>query len=750
MSAILSSNDKLSDGHYTVVKELGVGGMGVVYQCRDEFLERDVAIKMLLPELVNNPKNLEVFKQEAKLAAQLEHPNIVTVYDIGVEKRGSKQHYFVAMEYLPGGNLGNQTAIGALPVEHAINWMKQLANGLHYAHKMNVVHQDVKADNIFINKDGDLKIGDFGLARLMENKVFINPSTKGMGTPAYMSPELCRGEQQDHRSDIYSLGVLFFEMATGQLPYRAEGMIEMAMKHTTAPIPSARRLNPLVPSLVDKLIRKMMEKSPDDRFQSLEAIIGVLDELIFELRVKRMGIKIDAKREDSKELLALKEREVLEKAKEESKSAEKVKPAKSDKPKKISVDTQNVEKGRSVQESNVKQTRSTSKEKETKLSRKIPLAELEAVGIKLPQEVGPIRKPTKDIAKELARVSQAKMPALAGLDPLVEKQWEYQTKGPIGWRSKPVLSSGNSSVYIGATDFKLYKLSIGSGDELWQYNSGAPILSSPAVDGDRVYIANNDGLLACLKAENGETVWERDLESGVVSTPVVNNGSIIAATKGGRVCCLNARTGNGNWAYDSDSVAVSGPSFFGKELFFGTRDKNVYCLDLKTGKKKWKAFIDGSIVSTPAVSVDSLYVGTQDGAFYALDVESGEPLWDYYTDKSILSSPVISFTSVVFTSLDKWIYCCEKYDGRLRWKSPLKGRVQADLAVVDKNVVTVTREGWMQSFSMNDGQVSWVKNFGTRLESTPLFLASGLILATIDGKVTFFSYDQIPDLPKSA
>src|SRR5579885_1286928 len=220
-TAIFNRNDKLEDGHYTVLKELGVGGMGVVYHCRDEFLQRDVAIKMLLPELMTDLKNVEVFTEEARLAAKMDHPNIVTVYDIGVEQRQGKKHHFLAMEYLPGGNLALRTQTGALPIEHALNWMKQLANGLNFAHRKGVVHQDIKADNIFITTEGDLKIGDFGLARLMANKVYINPSTKGMGTPAYMSPELCRGEPQDQRSDMYSLGVLFFEMVTGQLPYRA-------------------------------------------------------------------------------------------------------------------------------------------------------------------------------------------------------------------------------------------------------------------------------------------------------------------------------------------------------------------------------------------------------------------------------------------------------------------------------------------------------------------------------------------------
>jgi serine/threonine protein kinase/outer membrane protein assembly factor BamB len=287
---MFSRGDKLESGHYTIIKEIGVGGMGVVYHCRDEQLLRDVAVKMLLPELMADKSNLEVFRQEARLAAQLEHPNVVTVYDIGVEERQKKIHHYVCMEYLPGGNLANRVISGPLAVEHCLNWMKQLASGLTYAHKRGVVHQDIKADNIFITNEGDLKIGDFGLARLLVGRVHYNAQNKGMGTPAYMSPELCRGEPQDHRSDIYSLGVLFFEMATGQLPFRARGMIEMATKHSSAPIPSAKRINPLIPEILDKVIRRMMAKTPEERYSSMSEVLTILDDLIFELRVARLGL----------------------------------------------------------------------------------------------------------------------------------------------------------------------------------------------------------------------------------------------------------------------------------------------------------------------------------------------------------------------------------------------------------------------------------------------------------------------------
>ncbi|MBK9143227.1 MAG: PQQ-binding-like beta-propeller repeat protein [Candidatus Melainabacteria bacterium] len=703
MSAILSRNDRLGGGHYTVIKELGVGGMGVVYHCRDEFLQRDVAIKMLLPELLKNPRNLEVFTQEARLAAHLEHPNIVTVYDIGVEDRENKSHHFVAMEYLPGGNLGSQTAAGALPVEHALNWMKQLANGLYFAHKKNVIHQDIKADNIFITTEGDLKIGDFGLARLMENKVFINPSTKGMGTPAYMSPELCRGEQQDHRSDIYSLGVLFFEMATGQLPYRAEGMIEMAMKHTTAPIPSVRRINSQVPAVIDKMIRRMMEKLPEDRFQSLAEVIKILDDLIFELRVARMGLK----------------EEQTQKSREDRKPEPEKTPEK--KPE---------------------------RKPENKPDKKTQDERMKAAGIKLPEQVGPIRQPTVDIekhgkhAKDLRspRISAGAVPVLEGLNPLLTERWRFATGGPVGWESMPILSESDHKVLIASTDGLLYKLEPEDGSLIWSSDLGDSIMGSPVVRGNHLFAASAEGILHQVEASTGAHGWKRDLEGSVVSSPAVWGQKVLVATKEGRLCCLDAETGEGLWAYDSGHAVVGGLSIYGNLVFFGNRGKRVICLDLRTGRKVWRAKVDGPVVTSPAVSVDSLYVGTQKGTFYAIDVESGQTLWEYPTSQGIIAGAQIIFTSVIFCSQDKWLYCCEKYDGSLKWKAAVKGRVQASLASAAKTVIAVSKEGWMQAFDIHIGQLRWQKNFATRLESRPLVLSDGMIVASVDGLVTYYSF----------
>ncbi len=777
MTAIFATNDKLEDGHYTVLKELGVGGMGVVYHCRDEFLQRDVAIKMLLPELMTDSKNVEVFTEEARLAARMEHPNLVTVYDIGVEVRQDMAHHFVAMEYLPGGNLANRTQGAALAVEHALNWMKQLANGLSFAHRKGVVHQDVKADNIFITTEGDLKIGDFGLARLMANKVYINPSTKGMGTPAYMSPELCRGEQQDQRSDIYSLGILFFEMVTGQLPYRANGMIEMAMKHTTAPIPSVRRLNPEVPDVLDRLIRRMMEKSPTDRYQSLPDVLKILDDLIFDLRVARMGLGLSSKRTSQKietietdsqaERPSLPDRAAPVWPKPPVPQTQEPPPPVVPPPAVSKPPPPPKQKTR-VFESDPAAEKPTSPPKPAPPAAskaKTPKApqnpfddrpfishtRIEAAGIKPLEPVGPARQPSQPVSKlEAPRISAYSIPVVDGLNPLLTEIWTFKAKGPIGWNSHPVFAHDDeNSIYVAAADGSLYKLDRETGDLIWCFESNAMILASPLLRGKDLILTTCGGEVIKVDQASGQSVWRVKLGERIVSTPATNGTGLVVGTMDGGVHCLDITDGGKIWGGNLRSPIVCNPSVYGDVVFLSTRGGKVYSLQTNNGKVRWSAELDGPVVSTPATSADSLYVGTQANSLYALDIESGQSIWEYQAGRGIISGAVIVFTSVVFSSQDKWLYSCEKYDGRLRWKAAVKGNVQAALCTAAQSVIAVSKEGWMQGFDSETGALKWQKNFGGNLEAQPLILKDGLVIASVEGSVSFFKFG-IERLKKSA
>jgi serine/threonine-protein kinase len=245
--------------------------MGIVYKARDTVLDRVVAYKVLPDALKENPQALKNFLREAKSAAQLNHPNIVTVYDAG-EQDG---RYYIAMEYVDGTTLKEilrrrrVIATGGL-----LQLLLQLCEALAYAHDKKIVHRDVKTANAMWTRDRKAKIMDFGLAKIVEE--VRNHTTLVSGTPYYMSPEQTLGHNVDHRTDIYSLGVMAFELATGTLPFR-EGNVPYHHVHTPAPDP--REANPDLPEPIAAIILRCLQKEPAERFESTREIIVKLREV---------------------------------------------------------------------------------------------------------------------------------------------------------------------------------------------------------------------------------------------------------------------------------------------------------------------------------------------------------------------------------------------------------------------------------------------------------------------------------------
>ena len=247
-------------GRYRVQGELGRGGMGIVYKAEDTVLDRPVAFKVLPDALRDNPQALKNFLREAKSAAKLNHPNIVTVYDAG-EQDG---RYYIAMEYVDGTTLKEIVrSRGAVAPKGVLHVLLQMCAALHYAHAQKVVHRDIKTANTMWTRDKKAKIMDFGLAKVVEE--VRNHTTLVSGTPYYMSPEQTLGKNVDHRTDLYSLGVTIFELLTGTLPFR-EGNVPYHHVHTPAPDP--RELNPQVPAVLAEAVNACLQKDPADRPQS--------------------------------------------------------------------------------------------------------------------------------------------------------------------------------------------------------------------------------------------------------------------------------------------------------------------------------------------------------------------------------------------------------------------------------------------------------------------------------------------------
>ena len=257
-------------GHYRIVSLLGRGGMADVYQAEDERLGREVALKAVPPEFARDPERVERFEREVRAAAGLSHPNIVTVYEFG---QGEGQHFYT-MELMPGGDLKERIRAhpDGMPAAEVRSVAAVVARALHYAHKRGFVHRDVKPENILFGEDGTPQLTDFGIARAMSEGTRMTATGMSIGSPHYMSPEQARGLAVDGRSDLYSLGVVIYEMLTGRLPFDAGDTLAVAYAHVNDPVPVLPNELARWQPVVDRLLAK----SPEDRYESAGEIVSVL------------------------------------------------------------------------------------------------------------------------------------------------------------------------------------------------------------------------------------------------------------------------------------------------------------------------------------------------------------------------------------------------------------------------------------------------------------------------------------------
>src|ERR1044072_991977 len=271
----------LSDNisHYRILKKLGAGGMGIVYLARDERLDRMTALKVLPAEVAANEELMRRFIQEAKASSAINHPNVAHIYEIG-EENGV---HFIAMEYIDGQTLEALINNRPLDIGTFLDISVQLADALDEAHSRGITHRDIKPSNIIITPRGQAKVLDFGLAKMSGRDPLTNDSFIAtaritepgvvMGTVQHMSPEQALGKEVDHRTDIFSLGVVMYEMATGQLPFSGTSPTDTIVQITQAQPEAVARVNYRVPDEIDRIIRKCLEKERDRRFQTARDLL---------------------------------------------------------------------------------------------------------------------------------------------------------------------------------------------------------------------------------------------------------------------------------------------------------------------------------------------------------------------------------------------------------------------------------------------------------------------------------------------
>lgn len=261
---------QLIAGRYLIKAFIASGGMASVYKAQDQVLEREVALKVIHPHLATDKSFVEKFRREAKMAAALSHPNLINVFDQGTDN----QIIFLVMEFVPGINLRDAlNDFGALTAERALEILEPLTAGLAAAHSAGILHRDLKPENVFLSDSGTVKLGDFGLAREISSHT---QTGSVVGTAAYLSPELVLRGQADTRSDIYSLGVMAFEMLTGVQPYSGDQAVQIAYQHANSNIPAPSSLNPEVPELLDEIVLWTTARNPKDRPKNAQELLPII------------------------------------------------------------------------------------------------------------------------------------------------------------------------------------------------------------------------------------------------------------------------------------------------------------------------------------------------------------------------------------------------------------------------------------------------------------------------------------------
>lgn len=287
-------------GRYQIIERVGGGGMALVYKAQDILLNRNVAIKVLRQQFVNDEEFIRRFRREAQSAASLSHPNIVSVYDVGQEE---DVHYIV-MEYIEGQNLNEIIKERApLQVDEAVRVASQIADALDHAHQNQIIHRDIKPHNILIGRNGRVKVTDFGIARAVTSTT-ITQTGSVVGSVHYFSPEHAKGVVTGEKSDIYSLGIVLYQMLTGRLPFLGESPISVALKHLQEHFDEPRTVNPMIPQSVENIILKSMRKNPAERYQSAKEMLHDLETCLLPERKSESKLAfIDDEDEDSTRII---------------------------------------------------------------------------------------------------------------------------------------------------------------------------------------------------------------------------------------------------------------------------------------------------------------------------------------------------------------------------------------------------------------------------------------------------------------
>jgi serine/threonine-protein kinase len=715
-------------GNYRLLQMIGQGGSADVYVGEHIHLGTLAAIKVLHLQIEKNEQ--EDFLREARIIAHLRHPHIVRVLDFGVENHLP----FLVMDYAPHGSLRQYYPKRTLvPQALIIEYVNQAAQALQYAHDRNIVHRDVKPENMLLDSNWQLLLSDFGIAVIARNtSTAITQSrldSSTAGTTCYMAPEQILGHPHP-ASDQYALGAVVYEWLCGSAPFKGDAFAVM-YQHIHVPPPPLREKIPAIPPAVEQVVLRALAKDPQQRFATIKDFAQALEQAYQAQEAPTLMTPRPPVMTPPRPI-----KKPLPQRKESS-----------------------LRRAMAYLLIGAAITLIVGSAGFFLSSPHIP--SYATPGTPTPHTSAVTRHPTTTTVATPALTYDTGATANGVMDGFnaqhtrvnpYEKTlttanvsrlvlaWKAPTGGAIG----SAATVANGIVYINANSSTsnngpMYALDVKTGKVLWQ----APIGSydfgcAPTVANGVVYMGSFDDNLYAFNARTGAVLWKAPTTGRIGSSPTLVKGVIYIGSDDGILYAFNASDGTKLWSFPTGNTIFSSPAVANGIVYVGSNDHKLYALDAGTGTLRWSFTTGNQVISSPTIANGVVYVGSNDHTFYALNAQTGKVLWKGQTSASVSSSPAFANGIVYIGSEDKSLYAFNAADGTKLWSLPIGGAIRSSPTIANGVLYVGSDDHKLYALDAETGTTLWTFTTGNMVVSTPT-IANGMVyVGSNDGNLYAF------------
>jgi serine/threonine-protein kinase len=622
---------------YELIAEIGRGGMGVVYRAYEAALDRTVALKLLAPNLANQPGFVARLRREAISAARLRHPNIALLYEFGQ----ADDTAFLAMEYVPGRSLRQHLEAGPLPAERALAILDQIGQALDYAHRMGIVHRDVKPSNILVGPGNQAMLIDFGLAEVSESTLLTTDGAV-LGTPHYMAPEQAAGRGADARADQYALAAVAYEMLTGAPPFHNRGATAVIHAHIYELPPPPTEQCPSLPAAVNAVLLRALAKQPDERYDSLAEFVALL-------RAALTPPATPARPAHARHSLLL-----------------------------------GAAGGLAIVAVLLLATLLPRGANGTNALGLSPQTAARA-GVSLPQQVIWSYVPEPNLVGGPAPVALDDMLVVGTLDGqllgLQAGSGELRWHAGGGARLFGAPSVGKGLVFAGSSDGFIQGLSLSSGKTTWQTKVVGVAQQAPTLDGDRLIVTTDKGYIYMLQAGSGQVIWDRPLAQSA-QPPTLGEGRIFVSA-GPTLLALDASDGAVDWAFQASGAITTRAVIAGDMVVVGTERGLLYALQIADGQPQLRYQARGALCAAPAAGQETIYIADQSGGLTAISLANASVIWRFAAGAAITTSPLLAEGKLLFGAANGLFYALDARGGQQLARIQLGGSIASTPALGD-------------------------------------------------------------------